>query len=196
MGEKSEYNGVLKWKLDAERCYRYWYTVGTDCALCMSTCPWTNTGTWVHRILSRLAMIKGPHQRLLATGYRFFFGSPGARDRGRRVGLSSLKPTRLRAHVAAMGVTLAALAVAAVWWRATAGAGTIPPVAQSSGAFSDEALMAVPVSWAVYLIWLAWTLLGLAVAWTFASERELRAALLALALFGVPSVLLALFAIL
>jgi ferredoxin len=172
MGGKSEHNGLLKWKLDAEKCYRYWYAVSTDCALCMSTCPWTNAGTWIHRLLARFAMVRGPHQTWLAAGYRCFFGAPPARDRGRRRGLTSLRPTRLRAHMAAMGVTVAGLAVAGVWWGAASG----PHARSLSG-------------WLLYLAWLGWTLLGVAVVWTFAAERTARPALVSLAFFGLLSAL-------
>lgn len=188
-GEKVEFNGVMKWKLDAEKCYRYWYTVSTDCALCMSTCPWTNTGTWVHRILARLAMRRGPHQGLLASGYRFFFGSPSQRDRGRQVGLSSLRPTRVRAHMTAMGVTVAALAVAAVWWAAYGGLGGTVLGSQAAVGAGAGAGALSPAGWAFYLAWLTWTFLGTAVVWTFAAERTFRAALLSLGVFGAVSVL-------
>jgi ferredoxin len=165
-GKKAEFNGVMKWKLDAEKCYRYWYTVSTDCALCMSTCPWTNTGTWIHRILARLAMVKG-----------------------RRAGLSSLRPMRLRSQMAAMGVTLAGLTVAAIWWAASGGLRATARAAQTAGDPGAGAGALGPAGWAVYLVWLAWTLLGIAVVWTFAAERSFRAALLSLAVLGLVSAL-------
>lgn len=40
-GEKMEVRGVRRWKLAAGRCYHYWRTCGSDCALCVVACPWS-----------------------------------------------------------------------------------------------------------------------------------------------------------
>jgi ferredoxin len=72
-GDKVEYNGIKKWKLDEAKCYRYWYAVGTDCA----TCPWTKPSTWFHRSLSWLATRKGPHQSWMVQADRLFYGRRG-----------------------------------------------------------------------------------------------------------------------
>jgi reductive dehalogenase len=74
MGDKIEYNGVRKWKLDEEKCYRYWHAVGTDCGICMTSCPWTKPRNWFHRSMSLLATTKGPHQSLMARADRLFYG--------------------------------------------------------------------------------------------------------------------------
>jgi len=34
-------NGVLRWKINAEECYRRWRSLGTDCAICIANCPFT-----------------------------------------------------------------------------------------------------------------------------------------------------------
>jgi ferredoxin len=41
LGGKEEVRGVRKWTVDAERCYKYWHEVGSDCALCIVSCPWS-----------------------------------------------------------------------------------------------------------------------------------------------------------
>jgi epoxyqueuosine reductase QueG len=74
MGGKVEYNGVKKWKLDEEKCYRYWHAVGTDCGLCMMSCPWTKPSTLFHRTMSELASVKGPHQTLMTQAQKLFYG--------------------------------------------------------------------------------------------------------------------------
>ncbi len=73
-GDKTEFNGIKKWKLDAEKCYRYWHAVGTDCGLCMITCPWTKPRTRFHKTMSFFATIKGPHQALMTRADQFFYG--------------------------------------------------------------------------------------------------------------------------
>jgi reductive dehalogenase len=73
-GEKILNNGIWKWKLDEQKCYRYWQAVGTDCAICMTSCPWTKKQNWLHRSISWLATYKGPHQWWLTRADRLFYG--------------------------------------------------------------------------------------------------------------------------
>ncbi len=73
-GEKTLFNGIRKWKLDEQKCYRYWQAVGTDCAICMTSCPWTKQQNWFHGSISWLATFKGPHQRYLTQADRLFYG--------------------------------------------------------------------------------------------------------------------------
>lgn len=74
MGDKVEFNGIRKWKLDEQKCYRYWHAVGTDCALCMTTCPWTKPRNWFHKSMALLATVKGPHQSLMTQADKLFYG--------------------------------------------------------------------------------------------------------------------------
>ncbi len=73
-GDKTAFNGITKWKLDEQKCYRYWHAVGTDCSLCMISCPWTKPRNWFHTSMSFLATIKGPHQALMTPADKFFYG--------------------------------------------------------------------------------------------------------------------------
>lgn len=73
-GDKIESNGVKKWQLDAEKCYRYWHAVGTDCASCMAACPWTQRPTGFHRLMGRLATINGLHQRWMVWADKIVYG--------------------------------------------------------------------------------------------------------------------------
>jgi reductive dehalogenase len=73
-GGKVEFNGIEKWKLDEEKCYRYWHAVGSDCSLCMTTCPWTKPRTRFHRSMSWLAGIEGPHQSWMVQADKLFYG--------------------------------------------------------------------------------------------------------------------------
>jgi ferredoxin len=169
-GEKTEHNGIRKWKLDEESCYRYWHVVSTDCAVCMSTCPWTKPDTWLHRALTRVAMIGGPHQRAMVAAEKLFYGRPGRSGRGESTGLDSLRPTNVRPKMRALGAAVAILAAAGLWWAGAAQSGP-----------------ATAISWLVYLVWFAWTLLGFAVVWTFAAERSVRPAWVSAAIFGALS---------
>ncbi len=81
MDEKTEYNGVKKWKLDEQKCYRYWFAAGTDCGTCMAACPWTKPDTTFHRTVATLASIKGPHQSLLSRAEKLVYGKYKSKPR-------------------------------------------------------------------------------------------------------------------
>jgi ferredoxin len=173
-GPKAEHNGSLRWKLEAENCYRYWVAMSTDCSICMVTCPWTKPDTWLHRGLTTLATRAGPFARLMVAAEKLFYGKPDPRGRGKAVGMSSLKPTRLRAHMRALAATLVVLYAVGLWWGAGAGG----PANVGAG------------GWGGYSIWMWWTLLGFACVWTFLAERTVRPALVALAVFAAGSLIL------
>jgi ferredoxin len=50
MGQKTVVRGVEKWVLDSDRCYEFWRRVGTDCAICMSVCPYSHPRAFVHNV--------------------------------------------------------------------------------------------------------------------------------------------------
>ncbi|UGA57166.1 reductive dehalogenase [Vibrio sp. VB16] len=55
-GENPEYSwhhqrGVKKFYNDAKKCYKYWVDSGTDCAICMTACPWNKPDFWHHRLI-------------------------------------------------------------------------------------------------------------------------------------------------
>ncbi len=80
-GERIEVNGTKRWKLDAEKCYRYWHAVGTDCGVCMAACPWTKKPTWLHRRMADLATIKGPHQGWMVAAEKAVYGRFKSKNR-------------------------------------------------------------------------------------------------------------------
>ncbi len=83
MGDKVEVNGVKRWKLDEQKCYRYWHASGTDCGICMTVCPWTKPPTLFHKFVGTLAMLKGPHQAWLAAADKLI-GRRDHHSRGRK----------------------------------------------------------------------------------------------------------------
>lgn len=54
-GEKVEVRGVKKWKVDAEKCLRYWGNQGAACAICQVVCPWSKPPTLFHRFAAEIA---------------------------------------------------------------------------------------------------------------------------------------------
>jgi ferredoxin len=52
-GEPTVVRGALKWPMNPEQCYHYWRTQGTDCGLCIRSCPFAKPDTALHRIVRR-----------------------------------------------------------------------------------------------------------------------------------------------
>nr|WP_276576022.1 reductive dehalogenase domain-containing protein [Oceanirhabdus seepicola] len=40
-GTKEMVDGVLRWKINMEECYRRWRSLGTDCGICLCNCPFS-----------------------------------------------------------------------------------------------------------------------------------------------------------
>lgn len=75
--------GVRKWTVDGERCYRYWRTIGSDCGLCLKTCPYSRPDAEPIRALRRLVRRRPLVARAVLRAYSFVYGrAPGARLKG------------------------------------------------------------------------------------------------------------------
>lgn len=61
-GERTMVRGVAKWPTNAERCYAYWRTVGTDCGMCMAVCPFSHRDSRLHNAV-RWAVRRAPWTR-------------------------------------------------------------------------------------------------------------------------------------
>ena len=48
--------GVLKWPIDAHKCYRFWYANGAWCANCIRVCPWNKPNTLFHKFNRSIIM--------------------------------------------------------------------------------------------------------------------------------------------
>lgn len=40
--EQGLYNGTMGWKIDSEACYNRWKMLGTDCGVCIASCPFSD----------------------------------------------------------------------------------------------------------------------------------------------------------
>jgi ferredoxin len=92
MGDKVEVNGVKRWKLDEQKCYRYWHASGTDCGICMASCPWTKPPTLFHRVVGALATVKGPYQAWLAGADKLVAKAPWIAPSKGRKGIEKARP--------------------------------------------------------------------------------------------------------
>jgi epoxyqueuosine reductase QueG len=57
-GEKRIVRGVEKWAINPEACFKVWKETGTDCGVCIASCPWTRPRKGIHRIAAALATRK------------------------------------------------------------------------------------------------------------------------------------------
>jgi ferredoxin len=59
--DRVEIDGAWRWRIDSDRCFRYWNAVGTDCGRCMAVCPYSHADNLAHNLM-RLAL---PHSGAL-----------------------------------------------------------------------------------------------------------------------------------
>jgi reductive dehalogenase len=49
--DKRVIRGVRKWKINDNACYTYWRSIGTDCGICLSVCPWSRSRHFPHNLV-------------------------------------------------------------------------------------------------------------------------------------------------
>ena len=61
---RSSLAGITKWTTNAEKCFKFWVNMNTDCAICIRVCPYNKDYTkWWNRLGLRLA--HSPLRRLM-----------------------------------------------------------------------------------------------------------------------------------
>ncbi len=53
VGERMPVDAGLRWAIDAETCFRYWNVIGTDCATCIRSCPYSHPDSLTHNLVRR-----------------------------------------------------------------------------------------------------------------------------------------------
>lgn len=76
--------GFQHWSIDQENCYAFWRKVGTDCAVCIRSCPFSKPDTLIHK-LARWYIRRNPVNRWLALQMDDLFY-------GRRLSISAQNP--------------------------------------------------------------------------------------------------------
>lgn len=51
--DMEEIDGVKRWKINQEACFSFWCKLGTDCARCMSVCPYSHEDNLLHNIVRK-----------------------------------------------------------------------------------------------------------------------------------------------
>ncbi|WP_165767168.1 reductive dehalogenase [Parendozoicomonas haliclonae] len=53
--------GIEKWYSDARKCREYWIESGSDCATCITSCPYNKPDFWQHRMIEKMnSIMPGP----------------------------------------------------------------------------------------------------------------------------------------
>jgi reductive dehalogenase len=47
--------GFKRWRVDGEKCYAYWNSIGRPCGICQAVCPWNHTNSWFHNGVREVA---------------------------------------------------------------------------------------------------------------------------------------------
>ena len=67
-GEPEAVRGALRWPLDPGRCYHYWRSQGSDCGVCVRSCPFAKPDSGLHRlarsVIQRTKALNGLLRRL------------------------------------------------------------------------------------------------------------------------------------
>jgi reductive dehalogenase len=65
-----------KWPLDAKKCLLTWGKLGTDCATCITSCPYNKPDFWHHRLVDRITkLMPGPvHNAMREMDILFGYG--------------------------------------------------------------------------------------------------------------------------
>lgn len=72
--EKVEENGVMRWVLNREECYKFWRKAGTDCAVCIYVCPYSKSNNAFHNFIRIMAQNSSAAQSLSVWADDFFYG--------------------------------------------------------------------------------------------------------------------------
>ncbi len=73
-GDKVNVRGFWKWQIDDVKCITYWNRMGTDCGMCIGSCPWSLPDKLWHRISVGFATKSHIARVLLLRLYPLVFG--------------------------------------------------------------------------------------------------------------------------
>jgi reductive dehalogenase len=73
-GPRSEIGGALRWQIDSESCFTYWSKIGTDCARCMSACPYSHPDSPMHNAVRFMIRNSGLARRAALAADDYLYG--------------------------------------------------------------------------------------------------------------------------
>jgi len=84
-GTISNNPGVLKWYIDPEKCRKFWGENRTDCANCITSCPFNKPAMWHHKLIAASTSLPGAplHYTMARMDKIFGFGNVNDRKANR-----------------------------------------------------------------------------------------------------------------
>ena len=73
-GLRAEIDGAVRWQIDSEGCFTYWSKIGTDCARCMSACPYSHPDNPMHNAVRFLIRNSGLARRMALSADDYLYG--------------------------------------------------------------------------------------------------------------------------
>ncbi|RLE17843.1 MAG: hypothetical protein DRJ14_05410 [Acidobacteria bacterium] len=73
-GDKPVSRGFAHWSVNQENCYTFWRKIGTDCAICIRSCPFSKPDSPIHRIVRAYIRRNPVNQHLALIGDDLFYG--------------------------------------------------------------------------------------------------------------------------
>ena len=73
-GNKKVIHGVEKWAIAADACFRVWQETGTDCGVCVASCPWTKPDSLFHNLARSIAVKKNKAGWWMSRAERILYG--------------------------------------------------------------------------------------------------------------------------
>jgi reductive dehalogenase len=74
LGDREEIDGALRWRINADSCFRYWNRIGTDCGRCMTVCPYSHPNNAVHNLVRWAVRRSGAARRAVLWMDDVFYG--------------------------------------------------------------------------------------------------------------------------
>ena len=73
-GGQKVVRGVEKWPINPEACFTVWNETGTDCGVCVASCPWNKPRTSFHRLMVEIAMRKHKAGWWMSRAHKLYYG--------------------------------------------------------------------------------------------------------------------------
>jgi ferredoxin len=74
VGERTPVDDGLRWAIDAETCFRYWNVIGTDCATCIRSCPYSHPDSLAHNLVRHAITASSAARRAMLWLDDVFYG--------------------------------------------------------------------------------------------------------------------------
>jgi ferredoxin len=73
-GEQKVIRGVERWAVNPEACFAVWNETGTDCGVCVASCPWNKPRSRFHRLMVEIATRKRKAGWWMSRAHKVFYG--------------------------------------------------------------------------------------------------------------------------